>query len=1137
MKDSGFRSNLCALLAFLLIVQTFVPSSKASNPAPASVVLVDDFNEGRFANHLGGIFGAVAQGGDATIGFSSSSTPYLAQSSSLKFNYQVKNSPGYAFLWMKLGKSKTSPEVTEYLDLNGFTFLSFKYHAKRAINFKVELHEDLDGDGRYVYEKDRSGSVYIDSVKTFELEDNWFKVLIPLKRYTMIKDWSKILEIVYVFEKDRSGEIGEVLLDDIFFIPQELKKTADTGAQEFLKDVNWRLNGQTPIPAQRLSGSNQVEITYNAGGAFNLMESLSLEIKSNHDENWVPAATKFAPSATGVKFVWETYSFNPPDSVSIRLVVRDFFGNASVVAGPVDQLSIAPMTDEQFLDYLEYKTYLFFDQNQDPDSGLFYDTTGGGDASIAVTGFGLSALVIGAERGWISKGEAKKRVKHCLKTFVDKIKDKEGFYYHFINPKTLERAGTSELSTVDTALLLAGVLTAGEYFGGDVKKLAHKLYKNANWDFFVNHHEDEENFLHFHHGWTPEEGLTEYFWDYYTDETILLVLMGMGSPTHPVPDEMFYRFVRRKGEYKDVPPFVYTWHGGLFSYQYAHAWFKLHGLEDKEGVDWFENTKNATLANRHYVIDYAGEYKTYGEDTWGITSMRLPDKYVMHYGPLPNGQNKAVHDGTVSPSAPGGSMPFTPYYSLRALKNFYQNYPETWGFYGFKDSINLDRNWVSPIYYGLGQGIILLAIENFRTGLVWNQFMKNKWMQEGVKKAKLKAKTKEEAPFFDLEAFKKKLAAAPVAERVSLLEQALNTANRYEEVNGLALLASQTLASEPGHQALLLTGRIQAKALLTLQESDLELGRLYLKAGQAHAVVAQNAFERALAETPGDIEKLEVFRDQIAFLRTTQNAGDFNKAQKQLSAVLREGIRKNSFNLAWALKWADQMDDETAFRLRQDFFADLDAKQRETLMQTLQKKSKEAFRQGDFRKVADLYDEQIRFLEAQKNPRAIVSFLQRAIRTFQEAGKFTEAERFYRVWIDKYASAQEGQRAMLMLADMLEKKGDRERSLKEYETFVEKFSESKKVPDAMMRMANLYSALEQKDKAIQILKTVGQKYASTPYEEEALYLTGMIYFHSDRYTDAIRTWEDFLKRFPATRKVSVVKDYLERADQKEAAHV
>ncbi len=402
------------------------------------------------------------------------------------------------------------------------------------------------------------------------------------------------------------------------------------------------------------------------------------------------------------------------------------------------------LSDEELLDLLERKSFLFFQEAQDAQTGLFRDASGGGDSSIAACGFGLTALCVGASRGWIGEKAAREMALRGIRAFLPVAEGgtglaegKWGFFFHFLDPATGRRAHDSELSTVDTAILLAGAITAGEYFGGEIWDLAQKLYARIEWNRFLGAEgSPRAGFIGM--GWHPRTGFLDAWWDTYTDETMLVDLLAIGSPTHPVPPDVFYAWKREKGSYADGPAFVCSYQGGLFTYQYAHLWFDLRGRKDAQGIDWVQNSAEATRTGIRFCTDLSGKYKGFGPDAWGITSYHTQKGYVMHHGFAPALSGMPVFDGTISPSGPAGSLPFTPAESLAALRNFYLHHPMLWGPYGFRDSYNAGIAWTSPLNFALGTGLTLIAIENHRTGLVWKTFMKNPQVQRALDMARVK---------------------------------------------------------------------------------------------------------------------------------------------------------------------------------------------------------------------------------------------------------------------------------------------------------------------------------------------------------------------------------------------------------------
>ena len=469
------------------------------------------------------------------------------------------------------------------------------------------------------------------------------------------------------------------------------------------------------------------------------MEGVRFEYSVDKGTVWRTIGTDYDVSKNTYTVSWHPDNSRELARYQLRALSQDIWGNERPTVTLID-CPVQPMSDDEFLDMVERKAFDFFNDHQNKATGLFSDTTGGGDASIASTGFGLAALSIGAQRGWITKEEARKRAELTLDSFLPGAKGEEsvaegryGFFYHFLDPNTGRRAGKAEISTVDTAILVAGAITAGEYFGGSIKEKAEKLYSRVQWSKFLSKDYPVKNMYSM--GWSPERGFLDSYWDYYTDEGILVTLLAIGSPGEPASADVFYAWTRNKGSYGKGKEFIYSWCGALFSYQYANAWFDFRDLTDKQGVNWFENSTNATIANRQFCIDNMSKSKTFGPNSWGITSMARPEGYTMHFGTPPSGNGTPEYDGTISPTGPAGSIVFTPYLSLSALKHMYLNYPKLWGQYGLRDSFNADKSWYSPIYYGIGEAMILLPIENFRTGFIWKYFMKNAHVEDALKKA------------------------------------------------------------------------------------------------------------------------------------------------------------------------------------------------------------------------------------------------------------------------------------------------------------------------------------------------------------------------------------------------------------------
>jgi hypothetical protein len=384
--------------------------------------------------------------------------------------------------------------------------------------------------------------------------------------------------------------------------------------------------------------------------------------------------------------------------------------------------------DEAFLDDLSRRSFRFFQEHTDPDTGLARDraradgSSHGEEqdkiASIAATGFGLTGWLIAAERGWVSKQTARERVLATLRFFANQQEHKEGWFYHFVNMKTGAREWKSELSSIDTTWLLGGVLAARGYFQGDkeINRLATKIYNRIDFQWMLN------GDLHLlSHGWRPENGFITHRWGDYS-EIALLYLLAIGSPAHPIPPESWYAWKRNwiaYGEYKYLSA-----PAPLFIHQYSHAWMDFRGWRESKPprVDYFENSVIATRAHRAFCLDLAKEFPGYKENVWGITASDTEHGYHAWGGPPRQGPI----DGSVVPCAAGGSLMFAPEITLPALREMKEKFGEKiYGRYGFTDAFNPATGWVNPDVIGIDVGVTLLSAENLRSGNVWRWFMRN----------------------------------------------------------------------------------------------------------------------------------------------------------------------------------------------------------------------------------------------------------------------------------------------------------------------------------------------------------------------------------------------------------------------------
>ncbi len=388
--------------------------------------------------------------------------------------------------------------------------------------------------------------------------------------------------------------------------------------------------------------------------------------------------------------------------------------------------------DRLLLKKIQKDTFQYFLTHTDPETGLTKDSSrSGAPASIAATGFALASFAIASQNGWLSYREAYQKIERTFDTLEQRAANEKGFFYHFLDPKTGKRIWNSEASSIDTALLIASVLLAASYFKGTpLETRARRLYERVDWNWMRN------GTLLFSHGWKPNHGFLPYYWDMYAEHLILQAL-ALGSTSHPVPQKMWLEWKRETDSYNNHEV-VYSYTGSLFTYQYAHAFINFSDLNDHR-INYFENSREATLANREFCDFYKNLYRSYQDNMWGLSACLGPDGYKA-YGAEPG---LGLHDGTIASYAAIGSIVFTPSESMSVIRTLYEKYGDRlYGPLGFKDSFNLDQNWWAHEYLGIDQGIIVLMLENFlNEGAVWKHFMGLPMIQRWVERAELINKT------------------------------------------------------------------------------------------------------------------------------------------------------------------------------------------------------------------------------------------------------------------------------------------------------------------------------------------------------------------------------------------------------------
>ncbi len=401
--------------------------------------------------------------------------------------------------------------------------------------------------------------------------------------------------------------------------------------------------------------------------------------------------------------------------------------------------------DELLLDGIERAAFGYFRQTVNPNNGLVADTSRpGSPCSIAVVGFALSVYPIAVERGWMARDEAVALTLAALRFFRDSDQSGgpdatgyKGFYYHFLDMQSGKRVWRSELSMIDTALLMAGVLTAREYFSEaaapetELRRMAEELYLNVDWAW------SQDGGTTIMQGWKPESGFLHYGWEGYTEGVVLYVL-ALGSPTHPLSGDSYHSWTVTY-QWENLYGHDILYAAPLFIYQFSQAWIDMRGVQDAfmrdKGSDYFENSRRAVLVQREYARRNPGGFAGYDEDCWGLSAGDGPTGGGQRDGSrllgyAARGVPYGPDDGTLAGWAPLASLPFTPEIALKAARVMHQRYPEMRPDHQYASGFNpglVDADgkyWVSRGHYGLDQGIVTMMIENYRTGFVW-RLMRN----------------------------------------------------------------------------------------------------------------------------------------------------------------------------------------------------------------------------------------------------------------------------------------------------------------------------------------------------------------------------------------------------------------------------
>ena len=385
-------------------------------------------------------------------------------------------------------------------------------------------------------------------------------------------------------------------------------------------------------------------------------------------------------------------------------------------------------TDDQLLDDIQRAAFQFFWNEANPNTGQIKDRAflNGKDtrtmSSIAATGFGLTALCIGDARGFAPTPDIAGRVRNTLRFLSDTMPNVHGFYYHFVDMNTGQRWAQCELSSIDTSLLLCGILTARQYFAdAEIQDLATKIYNRVDWPWMLNGGPT------FSMGWMPESGFLSARWEHYC-ELMMIYLLGIGSPANSVSPDTWKAWTRPTITYQGLT--YISGNDPIFTHQYSQAWFDFQNKKDAY-ANYFDNSVLATKAHKLFCLSLKSQFSDYSDDLWGISASDYVKGYTAWGGPPPQGPI----DGSVVPCATGGSLPFLFGDCIRVLRTIRGAYgTKAWGLYGYVDAFNPLTGWYDTDVLGIDLGVTMVMAENYRTGLVWNTFMKNAEAQSSMQK-------------------------------------------------------------------------------------------------------------------------------------------------------------------------------------------------------------------------------------------------------------------------------------------------------------------------------------------------------------------------------------------------------------------
>lgn len=588
-------------------------------------------------------------------------------------------------------------------------------------------------------DKNRSGRIELRDFSQSVPSKKWTQVIIPLEAFKPANKAFNLhkIKLITFHQSDNDGADHTLLLDEIKIYTPDVKQTAPSGRPVGLKadgyekhvELKWQGSKDTSIERYVIYRSYD-------GKTFKQVGSQRAGVDIYEDYVGV----------TGKSFFYKVCA------MSQDYVESQFSGIASATTHQ--------MTDGELLDMVQRATFRYFWDNAHPVSGLARENTPGDDnlVTIGASGFGVMSLLVGVERGFVTRDQGTDRMLKILH-FLKKADRFHGAWPHFLDGQTgkvipLFGKYDDGADLVETSFMMQGLLAARAFFDKqnpkeeEIRSTITDLWQSVEWDWF--RQDSTSDFLFWH--WSPDFGWHINHPLVGWNETMIVYLLAIASPTHPVPASMYY--TGWAGQSKRAVDYRKNWSqteegdhyangheyygikldvgcgpgGPLFFTHYSFLGFDPRGIKDKF-TDYFENNRNQSLINRSYCIANPGHYVGYSEDCWGLTASDDPWGYLAHSPDL------RTDNGTITPTGAISSMPYTPKESMATLKYLYNELGgKLWGVYGFRDAFNLTQNWYADIYMALDEGPIVVMIENYRTGLLWKLFMSNPEIGEALKK-------------------------------------------------------------------------------------------------------------------------------------------------------------------------------------------------------------------------------------------------------------------------------------------------------------------------------------------------------------------------------------------------------------------